>query len=415
MLTKPQTNKSQGRVFISYSSKNRDLVAWVRDQLILRGVASVWFDRDDIGTGQDWRFVIHQGLENCSHMVLFVSEDALESEVVKEEYETFNRLRKAEMNEETWKTGNFFIPAFVEDVPHNNLPPLIKDANWLRPTFYEDKQKAVENLAVVMPKVKYNLPGVVHVPAGSFTMGEPGKTYLIDLNEFWIGKHIVTTADFAHFVRSGAAQNRAYYPDFLSPSELSKHIDTQEWLSSTLNGGGVSLESYANAFPLQPMRGVTWAQAYAYCRWLNMVTGKDDCYRLPTDAEWEKAARGTDSRVYPWGNGWQNGYANTREAGHGRPLDCGALGTAGDSPYGCQDMAGNVWEWTFSRPESGPYVNDGRREILEPLDRRIIRGGSWNHYRSEVRTFDRGAVDVLDTRFRKETGFRIVATYNPGE
>jgi formylglycine-generating enzyme required for sulfatase activity len=132
-----------------------------------------------------------------------------------------------------------------------------------------------------------------------------------------------------------------------------------------------------------PVVYVNWDEALKYARWLGMT--------LPSEAQWEKAARGEDGRVYPWGNEWRPGVANTLEywltpsrwpnwlrprykliertpVSHFSPL--------GDSPYGCADMAGNVWEWCSSLHQSYPYRRDDGRENLETEGSRVLRGGS---------------------------------------
>ena len=94
---------------------------------------------------------------------------------------------------------------------------------------------------------------------------------------------------------------------------------------------------------------MTWHDALAYVGWLGERTGA--AYRLPTEAEWEKAARGDDGRLWPWGNDWDAGAgrANCKPAGPGTTTPVGQYSPRGDSPYGAADMAGNVWEWCVSQ------------------------------------------------------------------
>jgi formylglycine-generating enzyme required for sulfatase activity len=135
---------------------------------------------------------------------------------------------------------------------------------------------------------------------------------------------------------------------------------------------------------MQPVVGVCWYEAYAYCRWLSACTGR--VYRLPTEPEWEKAARGTDGRRYPWGNEWDASRCNNLEIALDRTVPVGRY-PQGDSPYGVSEMMGQVWEWCSSkyggtdenRPGfEYPYKADDGREDLKGEDTRILRGGAWN-------------------------------------
>jgi toxoflavin biosynthesis protein ToxD len=147
----------------------------------------------------------------------------------------------------------------------------------------------------------------------------------------------------------------------------------------------------------------------AYCRWLSEVTGKT--YSLPSEAEWEKGARGTDGRIYPWGNQWDATRCNTREGGRGGTAPVGTY-PRGASPYGLLDMAGNVWEWTRSLWGGYPYPIDAeeraqRENLQAPNDQdRVLRGGAFNLLHRLVRCAVRYGY-YPDFRLRY-LGFRVV-------
>jgi formylglycine-generating enzyme required for sulfatase activity len=204
-------------------------------------------------------------------------------------------------------------------------------------------QSAIEN-----PKSE-----MVRVPAGEFTMGsEAGADdekpiHTVYLEEYMIDKYEVTNEQYRKCVEAG---------NCTAPTECDYGEPTYE---DSAKGN-------------HPVVCVNWDMSKSYCEW----SGK----RLPTEAEWEKAARGTDGRTYPWGEGIDCDHANYWGKDGGCVGDTTEVGSypAGVSPYGAYDMAGNVWEWVSSEYKSYPYRADDGREDLTSRSNRVIRGGSWN-------------------------------------
>ena len=211
--------------------------------------------------------------------------------------------------------------------------------------------------------------GMVYVPGGILGMGRDGG------DEFERPVHKVTVAPF--FIDRTEVTNAQYQKFIFS----SGHRAPSNWKDGRFPPGEAAF----------PVVNVSWEDALAYAKWQDK--------RLPTEAEWEFAARGTEGRLYPWGAEWQGQKANTREDGPGRVLPAGSF-PKGASPYGVLDLSGNVWEWTASDLTS--YGGDGR--ILAPG--KVIRGGAWDVPRDRATATYRGVVQP--ERTYEKTGFRCV-------
>jgi formylglycine-generating enzyme required for sulfatase activity/tRNA A37 threonylcarbamoyladenosine biosynthesis protein TsaE len=161
-----------------------------------------------------------------------------------------------------------------------------------------------------------------------------------------------------------------------------------------------------------PVVNVSWNDAQAYCKWLNETQSKGlpkgSIFHLPTEAEWEKAARGEFGFEWPWGNEFDKNKCNSGEGGKKDTTPVGAYSPAGDGPYGAADMVGNVWEWMHSLHKPYPYqVNDGR-EAEKGTDARVLRGGSSNDPRNFTRCSYRGRYEPGN--FYNYIGFRLVCS-----
>jgi formylglycine-generating enzyme required for sulfatase activity len=180
----------------------------------------------------------------------------------------------------------------------------------------------------------------------------------------------VTNAEYRPFVEAGGYAERSYWTDAGWQEVGGRREEPRFWRNSRFNR------------PNQPVIGLSWYECVAYCRWLAEQTGR--ACRLPTEAEWEKAARGQDARLYPWGDSFDASRLNARE-GDQKVYCSTPVGAypAGVSPYGLFDCAGNGWEWCATRwKKSFPYDcgEDEWTEIyLEGRTLRALRGGSWNY------------------------------------
>jgi formylglycine-generating enzyme required for sulfatase activity len=164
-----------------------------------------------------------------------------------------------------------------------------------------------------------------------------------------------------------------------------------------------------------PVAGVSRPDVLAYCKWLNeqmaamkMPVPPGTHYRLPNEAEWECASRGEDDRIYPWGNDFDPWRCNTSDSAKGGTTSVGTYSPSGDSPWGVEDMAGNVWEWTCSTLRSYPYEADDGRENLQSPDVCVIRGGAWYYSHKFARCSAREG--VLPGYTSPSLGFRLCRT-----
>jgi len=199
---------------------------------------------------------------------------------------------------------------------------------------------------------------LVKIPAGEFTFSNGETAQQLTLDEFYIGKYPLTNEQYAEFVQD------------------TSHVPPEHWVGRLTPP--YNIRSY-------PVVGVEWRDALAFVEWLSDLSGKD--FHLPSEAQWEKAARSSDGRLYPWGNEW----VEAREAAtppriyigddtwiQVRTLPVGSASPETDSPYGCVDMCRNVWEWCSSAGMAYPYDPGDGREDLGHKDGllRVLRGAA---------------------------------------
>jgi len=276
-------------------------------------------------------------------------------------------------------------------------PYMTGDLGWVRPGRTRSivwNAKAALGASAVFPRCKAKVtaddssggvyPGqMIYIPAGSFLMGNNGHEpyspsdelpqHSVNLSGYWIGKYEVTRGEYRQFMNAGGYSNPSYWSSAgWSWNVANNRTEPYDWPAQQDWGTGVFTQTDNH-----PVVGVTYYEAEAFCNWAGG--------HLPTEAQWEKAARWTGSHpnVYPWGDTWDaekcNNYWDHNAAGGGYcKYQTAPVGSypSGASPYGCQDMAGNVWEsvqdWCKSYPgSSNPFDCTGSY--------RVLRGGSWSY------------------------------------
>jgi formylglycine-generating enzyme required for sulfatase activity len=203
---------------------------------------------------------------------------------------------------------------------------------------------------------------MVLIPQGQLVMGrDDGQgnekpQHTVTIKSFYIDRYPVTQAEYHRFVKSTEHPIPYYAVDWLDPDEYNWHPETHTPPADKLD---------------HPVVMVSWDDAQAYCAWARK--------RLPTEAEWERAARGRNGLRWPWGNEFERRNCNSRESSIRRTTAVYRFSPFGDSPDGIADMVGNVWEWTASLYWPYPYTGQDGREGLEARGWRVLRGGSWSN------------------------------------
>lgn len=276
-----------------------------------------------------------------------------------------------------------FLPSIgPAPTPANSAPAI----HLQTPTLYNPGFRGY-----IINSVECVLPPLCPVPAGVFTMGsdksrDPASgddetpQYPVEVEAFAIAQYPVTVAEFACAIRAKAVREP---PTYEVIGYMTDWVDQQ-------------------TYPDHPVVCVSWDDTLAYASWLAKLTGQP--WRLPTEAEWEKAARGTDGRIYPWGDSFESTRCNSRERGIGTITAVGSYPN-GASPYHVHDMAGNIWEWTSSLYMPYPYRKNDGRENRHSAGNRVLRGGSWFSYARYTRAAHRYSILPVFSNFFD--GFRL--------
>lgn len=249
---------------------------------------------------------------------------------------------------------------------------------------------------------KYRLPLMIKIPAGLFLMGTSDDDIKhLQLRESdwaydWTDNELFESEQPQHRV-SLAAFEIGQFP--VTNSEYHLFIKDSGY---RLPKGWIGFR-YPDGMEFHPVVGVSKIDAEQYIKWMNERTELD--YRLATEAEWERGARGEDARIYPWGNTFDPWRCNTAESMKKGSTPVGLYSPGGDSYLGAADMVGNVWEWTSSQMKPYPYRPDDGREERKPRASYVIRGGSWYYTRKLARCAAREG--MLEDHISPIIGFRL--------
>ncbi|GIK10042.1 MAG: hypothetical protein BroJett001_21080 [Chloroflexota bacterium] len=421
------------KVFLCHAKEDKPQVRELYRRLHADGI-EVWLDERSLLPGQDWKVEIPKAVRESDVVIVCMSPVSARKEGFVQAEINFALDMALQKPEGTI----YIVPAKLEEC---EVPDKLSRWQWVN--LFEDANDGYEMLMLSLklraknlgaslvppqkepartassqPQIqKVSLPSstkivaaanqrklevytlanmeFVLVPKGKFIMGgtvddEKPKGGIDIPYDYWMARFPITNAQ---------------YNDFIAPVKAKHPVENWSKIKD------------------HPVVNVTWNHAMSFCMWLNDEFAHElpDGYtfRLPTEAEWEKAARGVDGRIYPWGNAFDAKKCNTEEGKKGGTTPVGLYSPQGDSPYGCADMAGNVWEWTRSLWGTDwgepafkyPYRFDDRRED-ESADKsilRVLRGGSFDFDSRNARCSCR-SLDDPDDFFSDYFGFRVCAS-----
>ena len=398
------------KIFLSYSSKDHLLVEPIYLALRAEGY-SVFFDRTNLPAGDEYDVRIREAIEDADLFVFLVSPDSLANGSY--------TLTELEIAQKTWDhPGGKVLPVLLHPVDIAKLPPYLRAVTVLEPVgnvpaevadavhrialakWHRRGKFLAAGLAVVIalgvgtyllaPDVLRKLSGqssnevrgkdgatALLVPAGAFVMGDdeelPQKEIHVD--SFYMDKQEVSLGLYGKFLKATSSKISS---EFWSETDLASHADL-------------------------PVMGVSWYEADAYCRW----AGK----RLPTEAEWEKAARGADGRIYPWGDAEPTAdfanFGKPADQPFANGLDPVTSHERGKSPYGILNLAGNVEEWVADWYMDGYQAGAVRNPTGPPSGTgKVLRGGGSYDPAQRIRSTKRFFVSPDDRA--DDRGFRCV-------
>ncbi len=312
---------------------------------------------------------------------------------------------------------SFWLSSCAQNDNGSETEQMITEVPEIEQTESESQEdvQATKEGREIEPRVNEGYGSYLLVPAGEFSMGDnydegnprERPVHTVYLDSYYIGEFEVTNEEYKKFIDDGGYEHEEYW----SKGGFRGFSEPLHWNDAVYNGGGIPGN---DEFPVV---GVSWFEAAAYCSWLSAVTGS--VYRLPTEAEWEKAARGGDyldgdedqqvpnpisQRRYPWGNEIDGSYANYLDSGD--PYDNGLTpvgyyegSVQGDfsthdnaSPYGAYDMAGNVYEWINDYYEEGYEAGTSTNpQGPEYGSGHVIRGSAFLYETFKQRSAYRGA------------------------
>ncbi|MBI5951523.1 MAG: SUMF1/EgtB/PvdO family nonheme iron enzyme [Chloroflexi bacterium] len=431
------------RVFLCHSSNDKPAVRELYQKLCAEPWIQPWLDEEELYPGQDWNMEIEKAVETADAIIVCLSKGSITKEgyvqrelrivldfadykpegtlyiipVRLEECEPPRRLR-------AWQYADYFegqrerafqrllvslkrrsdsldlkIEGPTSKIEEKSVEEKKYPEDIAKPTSKKVSKIKEKKPSIETPVSKKDVKPVVEMPTSTFSAHPTPE---------WISANKIILSNGMEFMRvpAGGFIMGSNDGEDIEQSQHTVLIPYDYWMAR-FPVTNEQYSFYAKTVKIKhpqdnwenskdnPVQVSYWADAKSYCNWINNLLNSSVpsglVLRLPTESEWEKAARGIDGREYPWGSEFDRQKCNV--ASHNRLLSL-FIGSStpvykyspqGDSPYGCADMAGNLWEWTHSLMKRYPYqANDGR-ENEQDLNHRVLRGGSYFHREKMVR------------------------------
>ena len=404
------TDTRRLKVFLCHASQDKPTVRELYKRLAAEKWIDPWLDEENLLPGQDFDLEIYKAARDSDSIIICLSKVS----VAKEGYVNKEIRRALDAADEKLEGAIYIIPLRLDDcTPSFERLKKLHYANYFTPNAHEKLIKSLRLRAGALKIETYESlkPEPVSTPvptAEKHTLGgRPVYTFgnvdfvKVLANDFYMGADDIEDAKPQHLVYQ---LNCDFYMARFPVTNLQYSMHTRE-----LGGPVVLKKEKAD----HPVVNVSWYDAQKYIAWMNKKYRSQlppgFCFRLPSEAEWERAARGTAGSEYPWGNTFDKNRCNSMESKIIDTTPVGKYSPQGDSLEGCADMAGNVWEWTRSLYDfKYPYRFDDGREDENASDgvARVLRGGSYDNEDGDLRCAVRCRYNPNVRRFL--IGFRVV-------
>lgn len=407
------------RVFLCHAKEDKPAIRNLYKLLKTQSWIEPWLDEVNLLPGMDWELEIFKALRDADVILVCLSKES----VAKEGYVQKEFKRALGFAEEKPEGAIYLIPLRLDDC----TPPL-KFQQWQWADYFQpEAQKKLlqslylraSSLSILPPPAKpapvpsvsssVSLPMPIPVApasAKSTPGGHPiyifgGLDFIkVPAGDFYMGANDLDNSKPEHLIYQ---LNYDFYMARFTVTNLQYSLMARETGAPIIMSKGKSQHLIVN---------ISWQDAQKYVEWLNKKYKSElpngYRFRLPSEAEWEKAARGAEGNEYPWGDTFDKNKCNSKEGGKGDTTPVGSYSPLGDSPYGCADMAGNVWEWCRSLYQPYPYNAKDGREDEKSSGTHVQRGGAYWNDRDGVRCAFRD--DYGDLLYLNGNGFRVCAS-----